>query len=275
MRRLRVEGKLLRVRAEPEAEVPGRLPVVCIHGAGMSSVIWMDALRRLAPALRVLAPDLPGHGQSEADPAAAISIDGYRDAVLALLTQTETQTHAQPNIGRAVLVGHSMGAAIALRCALSRPERVAALVLVNGAARLRVSGEVLALLERTLPAGPPAFADRMPAEFGDLCFSPRTLPDLRARWQAMLFCARRDVVLGDFLACDGFDVRGELPRLHVPTLLFAGSDDLLVPPRLAQEAAGLIPGARLVVVEGTGHLTHIEAPDLFYRSLLPFLQRMC
>ena len=62
MRRLKIGDKLLRVRDEGEGK---KTPLVCIHGAGGSSVIWMDTVRRLSPKRRVVAPDLPGHGQSD------------------------------------------------------------------------------------------------------------------------------------------------------------------------------------------------------------------
>lgn len=276
MRRLRIGDKLLRVRDEPEPPpAPGRgpAPLVLIHGAGASSVVWMDLVRRLTPARRVIAPDLPGHGQSEPwhDPP---SLGGYRDAVGTVCKHLGVQ--------RVVLGGHSMGGAIALLCALAWPERVAGLVLVNSAARLEISDEILALLERCLPGadgdaqgtGPAQvpWVDRMPAELAELSFSPATHRDVRERWQAVLYAASRDTVLGDFRACRGFDVRAQLGDLRVPTLLLAGEDDLLVPPSLVRETAAAIPGARLGLLPQAGHLVHLERPEPFLEQLLPFLQ---
>ena len=86
MRRVRLPELSLRLRAEPEdlRGQAGAPPLLCLHGAGMSSVVFMDLVRRLAPRVAVIAPDLPGHGQS--GPALPQpSIDGYRDVVLALL----------------------------------------------------------------------------------------------------------------------------------------------------------------------------------------------
>lgn len=271
MRRLKIGGKLLRVRDEPEpAPDPGRgpLPLVCVHGAGMSSVVWMDLVRRLPPARRVVAPDLPGHGQSEswADPP---TIAGYSDAVAAV--------SAQLGIERAVLVGHSLGGAVALAAALQRPEKVAGLVLVNSAAALPVSPELLALLERTLPTQDPAapepvWVDRLPRELADLMFSPATPKDLRERWQAVLLSASRQTVLGDFLACGSFDVRARLGELHLPTLLIGGTDDLLVPPHALRATADQIAGAKLQLVPDTAHLTHLEKPEPFLALLTDFLR---
>jgi pimeloyl-ACP methyl ester carboxylesterase len=287
MRRLRIGDKLLRVRDEPEpAPDPRRSPspLLLLHGAGSSSVIWIDVLRRIVagpgpgPGLgatrRVIAPDLPGHGQS--DPwHDKPSLDGYRDAVGTVC--------AKLGVPRAVLVGHSMGGAVALSCALAWPERVAGLVLVNSAARLDVSDELLALLERCLPGADPdgeaasswpapQRIDRMPQEMGDLSFSPSTHRDVRERWQAVLYAAARETVLSDFRACRGIDLLPRLGGLKLPTLIIGGEDDLLVPPSLLSETAAAIAGSSLCLVPQTGHLTHLERPEAFLARLTSFLQ---
>lgn len=273
----------LRLRDEPESgPPPATAPLLCLHGAAMSSVVYMDLLRRLTPGLRVIAPDLPGHGQSRpalsqaADAAVPLSIDGYRDVVLALMDRLA--------LPRAILVGHSMGAAIALRLALFRPERVAGLVLLNGAARLRVSAEVLALLARELPADPvpdaqdpeaaaPATSEAMPEALAALMFSPRTVSALRERWSAVLVGAPRSVAVADFRACDGFDVRAQLPGLRVPALIVSGEEDLMVPARLSDEVERLIPGAQRLRVPATGHLSHLEAPELVSEAIAAFARQ--
>lgn len=272
MRRLRIGDKLLRVRDEPEpAPDPATSPspLVLVHGAGSSSVIWIDVLRRIAPGRRVIAPDLPGHGQS--DPwHDTPTLEGYRDAVGTVC--------ANLGVRRAVLVGHSMGGAVALACALAWPERVAGLVLVNSAARLDVSDELLALLERSLPGAdgtesPGArWIDRMPAELGDLSFSPATHREVRERWQAVLYAAARQTVLADFQACRGLDLLGRLGGLKLPTLILGGEDDLLVPPSLLRETAAALPGSSLCLIPQTGHLTHLEQPEAFFGRLTSFLR---
>lgn len=230
----------------------------------MSSVVWMDLVRRFAPGRRVVAPDLPGHGQSDRwhD---AISIAGYAEAVGTIC--------ATLKLGRAVLIGHSMGAAVALSCALAWPERIAGLVLLNGAARLDVPDELMTLLQRELPQDVSQRVDRMPASFGDLCFSPATAPELRARWQAVLFAASCDVIRGDFAACRGVDLRAKLAGLALPSLFISGRDDLLVPPELSAETAALLPGAQHEILDGSGHLSHLELPGACFALIDAFVGR--
>src|SRR4051794_19481941 len=112
MRRLKIGDRIVRVRDEGDSK---KAPLVLIHGAGSSSVIWIDVLKRLAGRRRVIAIDLPGHGQSA--PWHETSLDLYRDAVGTIC--------ATLGVKSALLVGHSMGGAVALKCALAWPERLA------------------------------------------------------------------------------------------------------------------------------------------------------
>lgn len=270
MRRLRLgdSGKTLRVRDEPEpppTHKGAKLPLVCVHGAGMSSVVYMDLIRRLSPLRRVIAPDLPGHGQSDRwhDD---ITLRGYADAV--------GTTCAMLGVGKAVLCGHSMGGAVALTCALAFPDRVAGLLLLNTAARLPVAAELYALLERELPGqrDKNGRVERMPDGLAELSFSPETPLDLKQRWQAMLMSATPEVIVKDFAACASFDVRDALGKLAVPTLVIGGADDLLVPPARSQELARLIPGASFTLVDRSGHLSHIEQSEPTYAVIETFLR---
>ncbi len=254
MRRLLVGDRKVRVRDEGEAPISTKkAPLVLIHGAGASSVIWMDVVRRLSGRRRVIAPDLPGHGQS--DPWHAPSIDLYRDAVGTIC--------AKLGVERVVLVGHSMGGAVALRCAQAWPERVAALVLVCTGARLRVSPALLKTL-----ADPQADAAALLAEVG---YSPSTPREIVERWRAVLVQAPREILVADLAACDGFDLRPELPKLRMPALVVGGSDDLFTPPKLSTELAAGLHNARAVVIPHAGHFVHHERPDAFHAAADPFL----
>lgn len=227
----------------------------------MSGVVWMDLVRQIAPARRILAPDLPGHGQS--DPWHEQSIDLYRDAVGTMCA------HLQ--VPRVVLVGHSLGGIVALRCAVSWPERVAGLVLVASSAQMDVPEELWRSLDEELPPGDDSEVQTMPPSLAALTFSPATHPDVRARWQAVVMQACRRVVLADFALCRRLDILSQLDGVRAPTLIIGGSDDLLVSPQQLAQTQRAIHQAELVQIPDAGHLPMLERPAAFTAQLTAFL----
>jgi pimeloyl-ACP methyl ester carboxylesterase len=227
-------------RGEPRASIK---PVLLIHGAGASSAIWMMAMARLARVARVVAIDLPGHGPSPlpegAGGAAALSIDGYRDAVGALAGTL--------GLGPSVLVGHSMGALVAIEAALAWPDKVRGLVLCAAAPRLPVRDELLALL-RDDPTGVPEWI----AAHG---LSPRAKPAVRRGFVAAGLVTPPDVTLADFEAVRAADLGDRVKGLTCPVLWLDGADDALV----AAAAREARPGETRRL-DGVGHLVPIEAP---------------
>ncbi|HEX6839834.1 MAG TPA: alpha/beta hydrolase [Polyangia bacterium] len=253
MRRLRVGDRNLRVRDEGESKRP---PLVCVHGAGSSSVVWMEVVRRLSPQRRVVAPDLPGHGQSDRWHAPDdVSIAMYRDAVGTVC--------AQLKIERAILMGHSMGALVALDAAAAWPERVAGLVLVNSGVRLPVAPEIFVKLTGDFT--------RFGKWLARVVWSPATPRDVVERWGTVAFTADQEVTLADFRAVERYDGAPFAPKVRAPTLVLGGEDDLMTPPRLTQELARAIPGARAVVVPEAAHMLAQERPERFFAEVESFL----
>jgi len=253
MRRLRVGDRNLRVRDEGESKRP---PLVCVHGAGSSSVVWMEVVRRLSPQRRVIAPDLPGHGQSDRWHAPDdVSIAMYRDAVGTVCAQLEVE--------RAILMGHSMGALIALDAAAAWPERVAGLILVNGGVRLPVAPEVFVKLTGDFT--------RFGKWLARVVWSPATPRDVVERWGTLAFTADQEITLADFRAVERYDGAIAATRVRTPTLVLGGEDDLMTPPKLTRELASAITGARAVVVPEAGHMIVQEQPERFFAELESFL----
>jgi pimeloyl-ACP methyl ester carboxylesterase len=253
---VRTGGLRLRYREWGASNHPE--PFVLIHGAGASSLTWLDVGRTLgATRRRAIAIDLPGHGQSSAMPhEARPSIETYRDMV--------GLTCASLGVAKAVVCGHSMGGAIALSCALAYPDRVAGLVLVATGARLPASPQFQAALTDR--------ATHLPDLLAATCYSPATPRDLARRWSSALVAAPREVVLADFGACGHVDLRKHLAALRVPTLVVAGADDLMTPVKLARELAEGIPGARLLILPDAGHNLIHEHAGRVARAMLTLLQ---
>lgn len=236
-------------------DLTGGGPRTClfVHGAGGSGSVWIRQLEGLADTARVLALDLPGHGQSGGDGCARI--DDYAAAVGSFLEAAR--------LGRIVLGGHSMGGAVAQALALAHPELLDGLILVGTGARLRVLPQIFELLRASYGKGVQFITDR--------AFSPSTAQALKDAVRAQTLETRQQVTIEDYTACNAFDAMERIGVLRVPTLVVAGRDDQLTPPRYSEFLARSIPGARLVIAEHAGHYVHLEQPDVVNRAIREFL----
>ena len=228
-------------------------PVLLIHGAGGSGELWGPQLAGLGDVGRLLAVDLPGHGGTSGP--GLLAVQTYADWIVAFLDSAR--------IDRAVVVGHSMGGAIAQTLALDRPERLDGLALVATGGRLRVLRRLLDAFRETPGEGRTLLQG--------LSYGAATPPDRVAVAGRVLAETPPLVTLGDFLACDRFDVLDRLDRVDVPTLVVVGTEDRLTPPRFAGALAGRIPAARLVEIPGAGHFPQIEAPESVVRAIREFV----
>lgn len=237
--------------------------LVLVHGAGGTRLHWPAELRRL-PGATVYTLDLPGHGRSQAPPIipsiggewGGDTIEGYAEAVAAFLDAA--------GIGRAVVVGHSMGGAIGLTLALNFADRVGGLVLVATGARLRVAPAILEGIRSDFEG-----AVELITRFA---WSPEAPPALTELGRRALLEAGPDVLLGDFTACDRFDVMERLGEIQVPVLVFASTADQLTPVKYARFLTEHIPNARLVLVEGAGHMVMLERSAEAAEAVRGFLE---
>lgn len=236
---------------------PGRadLPVVVLlHGAGGSHLGWPPGLRRL-PDFAVIGVDLPGHGRSH--PPGRHTINAYAAVITALLDRQK--------IDRAILIGHSMGGAIAQRIALSHPAMTAGLVLIGTGAKLPVSDVIL---EQTLTDF------KTVADFiTRYSWAPGTPRPLIAKAHDVLLQTPPDVLHGDFVACNAFDMRDQLVKINVPTLVVAGAIDKMMPPQFGRYLAEQIPQAALHLVEGGGHMMMLEQAEEVTAVITQFLKQ--
>ena len=185
-----------------------------------------------------MAIDLPGHGPSDR---------GDRPLDLARYREAVGQLAAALCLGPSVLVGHSMGALVALDAALAWPDKVRALVLVAAAPRLPVHAELMSLLQDD-PEGARIW-------LVDHGLSPHAKPALRRGFLAAGPAAPPDVVRADFDLVRATDLTGRMAEIRCPITWLDGADDRIVP----VESRGARPGGIAVVPEA-GHLLPIEAP---------------
>jgi len=230
---------------------PTRLCLV--HGAGGSAGVWVRQLEELTDIAQIVALDLPGHGQSNGRGCDRIA--DYVKVIRGFLDAT--------GLVKVVLCGHSMGGAVAQAFAMAHPGRLAGLVLVGTGARLRVLPRILELLERDYPEGV-RFISR-------LAVSPGALETLVESLIRQTLNTPQPVLLGDFRACDAFDVMARLGEIRTPTLVICGTDDQLTPPKYAQFLQHHIAGARLELIRGAGHYVQLERSDETNAALREFL----
>ncbi|KIT14875.1 alpha/beta fold hydrolase BchO [Jannaschia aquimarina] len=244
--------------------------LVLLHGAGAATHSWRGLGPLLAQNHRITAMDLPGHGFTSRV-AGRSTLDAMRDDVHALLDALE--------IVPAAMIGHSAGAAIALRMAQERPRPV---VSINGAFAMfegfagwlfPVMAKALALNPLTVPFFTATATDTRIRRLLEQTGS--RIDDDTLRWYGPLIR-------------DGEHVAGTLakmanwrlerlnraaPETHAPVLLLAGSKDGTVPPRVSRDMAGRLPDARLEMLDGLGHLAHEEAPDRVAGAIESFLKK--
>ncbi|WP_244501575.1 alpha/beta fold hydrolase [Sphingomonas gellani] len=273
----------------PTAPANGRVAVL-LHGKNFCAATWGDTARALAAqGYRVIVPDQIGFCKSSKPV-------GFQYSFAALATLTRDLL-AHAGVQRAVLVGHSTGGMLAIRYALLCPAQTEALVLVNplGLNDTLAEGVPYAPLDRLLVEEAKTDAASIKAYQLRNYYHGAWRPDYD-RWVAML--------AGQYASADGDTVRdaqarlsdiietqpvaAELGRLMVPVTLLIGQADVtafrassapeaLRPrirtvPQAAETAAGTIPGARLVRLDGLGHAPQVEAPARFQAALFDALK---
>ena len=229
-----------------------------IHGSGSDHSAWSHQYSRLHKKYNIVAIDLPGHGHSggkgESD------IGRYCLWVKKLLDILDLKS--------AMLIGHSMGAAIALRFAINYPKAIAGIVLVGGGLKMPVNPFFLEFLKTN--------SQEVPAEVVDLIcklsLAKENRPKLFAPLRKSISQSKVDILYGDLSACDNLDLTQEAGKISVPALVICGTEDKMTSPDFSRQLAAGISKATLEIVEGAGHMVMLERPAEFNMSLDKFAE---
>ncbi|WP_425045724.1 alpha/beta fold hydrolase [Primorskyibacter sp. S87] len=233
-------------------------PLVLLHGVGLRAEAWnrqVDAL--LAEGHRIIAPDMPGHGGSPTVPIPR-SLQGYTDPVAAGLDEP------------AIVVGHSMGAMIALDLAARYPDLVRGVVAMNAVfrrnpgARKAVEARVAAL-DGVHRADPTETLERW---FGGAASPERSACEL---WLRSCDPSGYKAAYTVFAQEDGASSEA-LMALSVPALFLTGSEEPNSTPEMSRDMAALVPGGRSEVIRGAAHMMPMTHPRQVNRSLLGFVR---
>lgn len=225
---------------------PGEGPaVVLLHGASGTAETWRPVVEAWSWA-DVWAVELPGRGDGQP---ALDSVDALADWLLAGVPRG------------AVLVGHSLGGAVAQVASLKDPDRLGGIALVATAARLRVAPFILEAVAQSSEDAP------FPLDFA---FGPDTP---RAVIDAYMAAARgvpAETATADWTACNGFDIRSRLGEIDGPALVVHGDQDALTPARFQAGLAESLRAER-VEVAGAGHMLPWEAPEAVSHAVRDWL----
>ena len=241
---------------------PARPAMVFVHGAGMDHTVWSMQARYFAHhGFSVLAFDLPGHGRSDGPPP-----DGIEDCADWLLQALAVAGAEAPR-----LIGHSMGALIALAAAARLGAEAGGLALLGAVPRMAVHPDLL----KAAGDGDHAAVETMVgwgvgrrAQMGGFRAPGAWVAGASLR---LLEKADPAVLAADLPACDRWGGAMEAAAaVTCPALVLFGSDDRMTPPRQGAALADAIPGAQKVTLAEAGHMMMIEQPDETLDALAAF-----
>ena len=239
-------------------------PIVLLHGyVGDGPATWRHQLSDLSADFTVVAWDAPGAGQS-GDPPEGFGITGYADCLAAFIDAL--------GLGAVHVVGLSFGGALALAFQHRHAPLVKTLVLASAYAGWRGSlppdaaearlAQALRLSQRS---GRDFVDTLLPTMFA-LPVAPEDFDLFRAAMAAFHPVGFRAMALAS-----AEDLRAVLRGVNVPTLLVYGNHDQRAPMGVAEHLRREIPGSRLVVLDGAGHVCNVELPEPFNEAVRTFL----
>ncbi|MDW7673026.1 MAG: alpha/beta hydrolase [Bacillota bacterium] len=224
-----------------------------IHGAGGTKKNWHYQWLEFKGKYSIIAVDLPGHGESSA--ASANKISDYSQAIAQLLKGL--------SLDRVILVGHSMGGAIAMNTFLDEAVYIAGLILVCTGAKLGVRAAILEQLAQ----------DLYTREMIEFAYSPKASQKLIEngyKEQQKIPCS---VTFGDFQACNSFDIRSQLANIFCPTLIMCGDEDQVTPLKFSLFLHEHIPNSSLAIIPLAGHMLMIEQPQSTNAVIYQFIKQ--
>jgi pimeloyl-ACP methyl ester carboxylesterase len=226
--------------------------LIFIHGSGGDHSGWSSQYSKLHKQFNIVAINLPGHGRSQGS--GESEVDNYRRWVKKLLDIVQLKNP--------ILVGHSLGAAITLNFALNHPQDLKGIVPVGGGLKMPVNAAILEGLKAN------------PAEFIELICKFSLAKENRARFfelsRERLSKMNIDVLHGNLTACNKLDLTSDIGKIKLPALVICGAEDKMMPPDSSRQIAAGIPGAKLCLIEGAGHMVMLEKPAEFNEALSKF-----
>lgn len=241
-------------------------PVVLVHGFPLHGEMWRPQHDAVPHGFTLITPDLRGLGSSSGPPAR--SLDEHADDLLALLRHL--------GLERAIIGGLSMGGYVTFAIYRKAPQRFAAMVLADTRAEADSEDARAARIELQGAArqrGVEAVLDAMmPKLIGP---SARHAGTVEPRVRAIAAANGAEGIIDALEALrTRLDSTSTLASIRCPVLVIVGAEDALTPPAVAEGMVRAIPGARLSVVPGAGHMSNLEQPEAFDAALWDFARTL-
>ena len=235
-------------------------PMVLVHANPFDHRLFTYQIASLAPYFRLVAMDIRGYGRSD-KPETPFTLNDMADDVLAVC--------AQEKIARAIFMGVSVGSGMSLLVGLDRPEMCDAIILVGGSSKggADIAGRVKGYTSADLRGYQRSHIRELVA--------PGFCETKLGVWMLDLFSDKTQKLSGEciaqiFRAREGCDMSGRLSGMKPPALVINGAHDVSL--KRGGETAAMIPGAKHVVLPGTGHACCIEDPAAFDAAVTEFLK---
>jgi pimeloyl-ACP methyl ester carboxylesterase len=256
MPEISVRGRGMAFEAKPAVFDASSLAVLFIHGTGGDLNDWRFQLESLSDRFTVISVSLPGHGDSEET----------GDSTVAAFSERVSAFIETLGLRKVVVVGCSLGSAIALWLSLSQKPWLAGIGLVGSGSRLRVHP---ALLEGVLQD-----KDRALGMLVDFALGQNPEATLRSLVLQKFLANPAQTIHDDLAACNEFDVMDRLGHVSVRTVIIVGEEDRLTPVKYSRFLHEGIPGSTMTVIPRAGHLVMVERPVEFDAALAEFLSSL-
>ncbi len=233
--------------------IEGREVILFIHGAGGGQYTWSSQKGFFEKHFNPVIIELPGHGESEGE--GENEIGKYAEHVYGFLKAL--------NLSKVFLVGHSMGGAIVQTMALRYPEVIKGIVLVGTGARLRVLPMILDGLKTSF--------EETVRKINVLHYSRKASSDLLEKSFLNMMQFRPEILYGDYVACDRFDVINEVEKIDLPALILCGDEDELTPVKYSQFLQSRIKESKSEIIPNAGHMVMMESASAFNEKIRGFI----
>ncbi len=230
--------------------------LIFIHGSGETSLIWQNQINEINLDYKLIAVDLPSHGNSDKFLISEIILDLYVNVIAKLKESLKLE--------KMILCGHSLGGAIILSCYLKNPNDIESLILCATGARLRTSPVIFQQLTDDYK--------QYLNYIRQTAFHRKAPKSVIDTYREQLSKVDPQVIYNDFKICDGFDIMQELKLIQIPCLILCGDSDVLTPTKYSQYFHTNIKDCKLHIIQQAGHMVMLEKPQLVNQYIQEFIE---